>query len=110
MPRAFRERPRLAAVAVTAALLLAVIGAVAGAGLASGDGGMPPETAGALERARAAERQALRELRDTRAALRRAREEARTEHRRAQALGRKARGLRRSNRKLRRALRSERRR
>jgi hypothetical protein len=110
MPRAFRERPRLAAVAVTAALLLAVTGAIAGVGLASGGGGMSPETAGALEHARAAERQALRELEDTRAALRRAHEEARMEHRRVQALGRKAHGLHRSNRKLRRALRSERRR
>jgi hypothetical protein len=108
MPRAFRERPRLAAVAVTAALLLAVTGAIAGAGLASGGGGISPETAGALEHARAAERQALRELEDTRAALRRAREEARTEHRRAQGLGRKARGLGRSNRKLRHALGRER--
>ena len=108
MPRALRERPRLAAVAVTAALLLTVIGAVAGAGLASSDRGMSPEAAGALERAQVAEQQAVQELGDTRAALRRAREEART-RRRAEVLRRKAHDLKRSNRKLRRALRRERR-
>jgi uncharacterized membrane protein len=107
MPRAFRECPRLTAVALTAALLLTVIGAVGGAGLASGGEGMSLETAGALERIWAAERQAVRELRDTRAALRRAREEARTERRRAGALGRQADDLNRSNRKLRRAVRRE---
>jgi hypothetical protein len=109
MPRAFRERPGLAAVAVTAALLLTVMAAVGGAGRASGGEGISLETAGALERTWAAERQAVRKLRDTRAALRRARDEARTERRRAGALGRRAHDLNRSNRKLRRAVRRERR-
>lgn len=110
MPRTFKERPRLAAVGITAALLLAAVGAMAGAGLASGDGGMPAEAVAALERAETKERHTVRGLRSTRAALGHAQEEARAERRRARGLGRKARGLQRSNRALRRALHRERRR
>jgi len=110
MPRTFRERPRLAALAIVAALLLTVIAGMSGAGLASGGGGMSAETAATLERARAGERHAVRELRDTRAALRLARRAVRAERRRSRALGRKVRGLDLNNRKLRRTLRRERRR